>query len=45
MTVSSAPEVLVEGVIKRLQEQGFLTTEVLNVVEEHMTFALPSELR
>ncbi len=42
---ASAPEVLVEGVIKRLQEQGFLTTEVLNVVEEHMTFALPSELR
>lgn len=42
---ASAPEVLVEGVIKRLQEQGFLTTEILNVVEEHMTFALPSELR
>ena len=42
---ASAPEVLVEGVIKRLQGQGFLTTEILNVVEEHMTFALPSELR
>lgn len=42
---ASAPEVLVEGVIKRLQQQGFLTTEILNVVEEHMTFALPSELR
>lgn len=42
---ASAPEVLVEGVIRRLQEQGFLTTEILNVVEEHMTFALPSELR
>lgn len=42
---ASAPEVLVEGVIKRLQSQGFLTTEILNVVEEHMTFALPSELR
>jgi 4-hydroxy-3-methylbut-2-enyl diphosphate reductase len=42
---ASAPEVLVEGVIKRLQQQGFSTTEILNVVEEHMTFALPSELR
>jgi 4-hydroxy-3-methylbut-2-enyl diphosphate reductase len=42
---ASAPEVLVEGVIKRLQQEGFNTTETLNVVEEHMTFALPSELR
>jgi 4-hydroxy-3-methylbut-2-enyl diphosphate reductase len=42
---ASAPEVLVEGVIKRLQSHGFTTTETLNVVEEHMTFALPSELR
>lgn len=42
---ASAPEVLVEGVIKRLQGLGFTHTETLNVVEEHMTFALPSELR
>ncbi len=42
---ASAPEVLVEGVIKRLQNLGFTNTETLNVVEEHMTFALPSELR
>ena len=34
---ASAPEVLVEGVIKRLQQEGFNTTETLNVVEEHMT--------
>lgn len=42
---ASAPEVLVEGVIKRLQSFGFMSTETLNVVEEHMIFALPSELR
>lgn len=42
---ASAPEILVEGVIKRLQHFGFATTETLNVVEEHMMFALPSELR
>lgn len=42
---ASAPEVLVEGVIKRLQSFGYTTTDTLNVVEEHMVFALPSELR
>ena len=42
---ASAPEVLVEGVIKRLGGFGYTTTETLNVVEEHMVFALPSELR
>lgn len=42
---ASAPEVLVEGVIKTLQQYGFNSTETLNVVEEHMTFALPSGLR
>lgn len=42
---ASAPEVLVEGVIKTLQQYGFNSTETLNVIEEHMTFALPSGLR
>ncbi len=42
---ASAPEILVEGVITRLQQAGFKTIETLNVIEENMTFALPSELR
>lgn len=42
---ASAPEVLVEGVIKTLGTYGFEAIETLNVVEEHMTFALPSQLR
>lgn len=42
---ASAPEVLVEGVINKLQSYGFTATDTLNVVEEHMTFALPSALR
>ena len=42
---ASAPEVLVAGVMKKLQGFGFNTTQTLNVIEEHMTFALPSGLR
>jgi 4-hydroxy-3-methylbut-2-enyl diphosphate reductase len=42
---ASAPEILVEGVIRTLQSYGFNATETLNVIEEHMTFALPSGLR
>ena len=42
---ASAPEVLVEGVIERLKKYGFNTIENLTAVEEHMIFALPSELR
>jgi 4-hydroxy-3-methylbut-2-enyl diphosphate reductase len=42
---ASAPEILVEGVIKKLQSYGFNATESLNVIEEHMVFALPSGLR
>jgi 4-hydroxy-3-methylbut-2-enyl diphosphate reductase len=42
---ASAPEILVEGVITRLQHAGFSQMETLNVVEEHMIFALPVELR
>lgn len=42
---ASAPEVLVEGVIAKLKTYGFSTIETLTTVEEHMIFALPSELR
>lgn len=42
---ASAPEVLVEGVIKTLNEYGFTSIETLSAVDEHMIFALPSELR
>lgn len=42
---ASAPEVLVEGVISKLRTYGFDSIETLTAVEEHMIFALPSELR
>ncbi len=42
---ASAPEVLVEGVINKLKQHEFLKIETLKTVEEHMIFALPSELR
>ena len=42
---ASAPEVLVEGVIRCLKEYGFKSIENLTTVEEHMIFALPSDLR
>lgn len=42
---ASAPEILVEGVINKLRSYGYAAIENLNVVEEHMTFALPSALR
>ena len=42
---ASAPEVLVEGVIAKLKSYGYNTIETLTTVEEHMLFALPSDLR
>lgn len=42
---ASAPEVLVEGVINKLNSYGFKDIETLTTVEEHMIFALPSGLR
>ncbi len=42
---ASAPEVLVEGVIDRLKKYDFSIIETLTTVEEHMIFALPSDLR
>ena len=42
---ASAPEVLVEGVIRRCKELGANRVENLNGPEENVTFALPKELR
>lgn len=42
---ASAPEVLVQNVIKRLQEMGAATVEEIDGVEETITFSLPRELR
>ena len=43
---ASAPDVLVQGVIKRLQSRpGGAVVEPLQVIEEDMHFALPAELR
>lgn len=42
---ASAPEVLVEGVITKLGSYGFNQIETFTTVEEHMIFALPSDLR
>jgi 4-hydroxy-3-methylbut-2-enyl diphosphate reductase len=42
---ASAPEVLVEDVITKLQNYNFHSTEILSSVTENMIFALPSELR
>ncbi len=42
---ASAPEELVQGVIKRLQNMGAEATETLHTVEEHVAFSLPEVLR
>jgi len=42
---ASAPDVLVEGVIKRCRELGANSVEDLKGPEENITFALPQELR
>ncbi len=42
---ASAPEVLVEGVISKLNSFGFNSIETLEAIEENMLFALPSDLR
>lgn len=42
---ASVPEVLVEGVLDWLAEQGFADVEVVTAAEEKLTFALPPELR
>lgn len=42
---ASAPEVLVEEVIARLQTLGYNNVETIKTVEEHVVFALPNELR
>ncbi len=42
---ASAPEVLVQDVIARLKADGDTRLELLDVVEENVTFSLPAELR
>jgi len=42
---ASAPESLVQGVIRRLQEAGASVATEVEGVPEHMEFALPRELR
>ena len=42
---ASVPEELVSAVLGKLAEAGFDAVEEVEAVEEHMTFALPRELR
>jgi 4-hydroxy-3-methylbut-2-enyl diphosphate reductase len=42
---ASVPEELVAAVLAMLAGHGFGTVEEVEAVEEHMTFALPRELR
>ncbi len=42
---ASAPEVLVQEVIRFLQDHGAQAVESLDVIEENVTFSLPEELR
>ena len=42
---ASVPEELVSGVLDRLAACGFGNVETVEAVEEHLQFALPSELR
>jgi 4-hydroxy-3-methylbut-2-enyl diphosphate reductase len=42
---ASVPEILVEGVLEYLQEQGFPEAEAVHTAEESLIFALPPELR
>ena len=42
---ASAPEVLVQEVIRFLEDRGAQAVESLNVIEENVTFSLPEALR
>ncbi len=42
---ASVPESLVADVLAWLAEHGFADVEEITAVEEHLTFALPHELR
>jgi 4-hydroxy-3-methylbut-2-en-1-yl diphosphate reductase len=42
---ASVPEELVAAVLGKLADHGFGAVEEVEAVEEHMTFALPRELR
>jgi 4-hydroxy-3-methylbut-2-en-1-yl diphosphate reductase len=42
---ASVPEILVDGVLEYLQQQGFPEAEAVHTAEESLIFALPPELR
>ena len=42
---ASAPEVLVQQVVRHLQEMGHIDPEELEGVEENIVFSMPKELR
>ncbi|MSW38215.1 MAG: 4-hydroxy-3-methylbut-2-enyl diphosphate reductase [Actinobacteria bacterium] len=42
---ASVPEILVDGVIEWLAQQGITDLEEIETIAEHLTFALPPELR
>jgi 4-hydroxy-3-methylbut-2-en-1-yl diphosphate reductase len=42
---ASVPEILVDGVLDYLQEQGFPEAQAVHTAEESLIFALPPELR
>jgi 4-hydroxy-3-methylbut-2-enyl diphosphate reductase len=42
---ASVPDVLVEGVLAWLDTHGFADVEVVQPMEESLTFSLPKELR
>jgi 4-hydroxy-3-methylbut-2-enyl diphosphate reductase len=41
---ASAPEVLVERVVRRLTDLGYTNVQEVEVIEEDVRFALPAEL-
>ena len=42
---ASAPDILVQGVIARLQELGADAPEEMEGIEENVVFSMPKELR
>ena len=42
---ASVPEILVDDLLKELARRGFSDVETVTAMEEHLTFAMPQELR
>ena len=42
---ASVPELLVTDLLKWLADRGFSDVETVTAMEEHLTFAMPQELR